>query len=330
MGSKRIVLTAMAAAVATVLSGGAAAYAAPGPSAPDPAAVRGVQEQVRKMAATAAPTDETKFGDVTGDGKADLMAIDREGRLFVYPGRAVVYSGTGERPRTFFDRRVQAGTGWQSFLHVVRHGDWNNDGKQDVLATTTRGWLVFYAGTGNVAQPVANGVVIGYGWADFYDLVGIGDGNGDGFDDLIGRKFDGTLVRYEGTGTTSPAFRRHPVTSGTGWYGPELTSVGDWTGDGVSEFVFLNADSELWLYRGRPGSGFPANSPERLGDSKFGASIAQMVGMGNLTSDASAATALPDLVFTDAVQGGLWAVAPDTGASFDGSLGTGWSGYQLF
>ena len=318
----------MAAAVAATLSGGVAAYAAPGPSAPDPAAVRGVQEQVRKMAAAAAPTDETKFGDMTGDGKADLLAVGPDGNLYVYPGRGIVYSGTGERQRGYFDRRIKAGTNWNSFDHRVRHGDWNTDGKQDVLAVTAQGRLVFYAGTGNAAQPVANGVVMGNGWTGFDDLVGIGDGNGDGFDDLIARK-NGRLIRYEGTGNTGGIFRRHPVAAGNGWNGSKLTSVGDWTGDGVSEFVFRNTNNQLWLYRGRAGSGFPANSPSALGSTGFGASLNQLVGMGNLTSDAGR-TALPDLVFTAIPGGGLWAVAPDTGESFNGSLGAGWSGYILF
>jgi hypothetical protein len=313
----------MAAAVATVLGGGTAAWADPAP-----ADLKGMQDTARKMAAAAAPTDERAFGDMTGDGKADLLAVAPDGNLYVYPGRGVVYSGTGTRPRGYFDSRIKAGSGWNSFEHLVRHGDWNNDGKQDVLAVTAQGWLVFYAGTGKAAQPVANGIVMGYGWTGFDNLVGIGDGNGDGFDDLIARK-NGILIRYEGTGMNGGIFRKHQTTAGSGWNGSHLTSVGDWTGDGVSELVFRNTNNQLWLYTGRPGSGFPANSPSPLGSTSFGASLNQVVGMGNLTSDAGR-TALPDLVFTDIPSNGLWAIAPDTSDTFDGGLGYGWGGYQLF
>ena len=143
-------------------------------------------------------TDELNFGDLDGDAKADLAAIDSTGRLWVYPGKATVYSGTGPRPTSHFAARFQAGSGWSRFTALVRHGDWNNDGKQDVLARDPQGRLFLYAGTGTRPAVVRNGVQVGTGWNTFGDIVGVGD---------VGRR----RIRRPGG---SPERHASPCTSG--------------------------------------------------------------------------------------------------------------------
>lgn len=63
--------------------------------------------------------------------------------------------------------------------------------------------VYFYAGTGLVtggylAAPAKIG---NFGWDAFNMLVNVHDFNGDGKNDLIARKPDGTLWFYPGTGT---------------------------------------------------------------------------------------------------------------------------------
>src|SRR5690242_10188920 len=130
-------LTGVAVVLATVMSAGAGYAQSPDPRLGD--AARAAQDTVgsaRDLGTPAAlqATDELAFGDLTGDARSDLAAIDTAGRLWVYPGRAVVYPGTGTRTRTYFSTRFQAGNGWSGFTALVRHGDWNNDGRQDILA----------------------------------------------------------------------------------------------------------------------------------------------------------------------------------------------------
>jgi hypothetical protein len=47
-------------------------------------------------------------GDFSGDGKADLLARDRSGRLWMYPG-----TGKGT-----LGKRVQVGTGWSGMTAI--------------------------------------------------------------------------------------------------------------------------------------------------------------------------------------------------------------------
>jgi hypothetical protein len=283
--------------------------------------------------ASALATDELNFGDLDGDGKADLAAIDSTGRLFVYPGKGVVYGGTGPRPASYFDARFQAGTGWSKFTALVRHGDFNNDGKQDIVARDPQGRLWLYMGTGTRPTVVKNGLQVGTGWNVFLSVVGVGDADNDGFDDLMGRRADGTLTIYFGTGNIAAPFRKQTVTGGSSWVGDLLTATGDWTADGNTEFMFRRYDQQIWLYRGSS-SGFPANHPTLVFAAEDGPYVQNLVGMGNLTSDATidgvpVTQPTPDVI-VQGVDGFLYLLGVDVGDDFDAVIGRGWSTYRTF
>jgi hypothetical protein len=336
-GRLTVALTAVAVTAGTALWGGAAHAAEP---APDTGAANGkaAQSKLEKLRGKTAmnskllATDELNFGDLDGDGKSDLAAIDATGRLWVYPGKATVYSGTGERPTSHFAARFQAGSGWGNFTALVRHGDWNNDGNQDLLARDARGRLFLYAGTGTRPGVVRSGVLVGTGWNGFSDLVGAGDTDGDGFDDLVGRR-NGALVVYFGTGSGTRPFRSGPLTYGSGWNGDLLTTVGDWDGDSHSEYLFRNVRDEVYLYWSGT-NGLPSGSRNLIFEAEGGTYVQNMVGMGNLTSDAvingePVTQPLPDLIVQDTA-GYLLALAVDTGDDFDVVVGSGWGNYFIF
>jgi hypothetical protein len=334
-GRLTVALTAVAVTAGTALTGGAAHAAEP---APDFGAVgKAAQARLAEVHGQTAmhskrlSTDELNFGDLDGDAKADLAAIDSAGRFWVYPGKASVYPGTGPRPASHFSARFQAGSGWGKFTALVRHGDWNNDGKQDLLARDAQGRLFLYAGTGTRPGVVRNGVQVGTGWNTFADIVGVGDSNNDGFDDLMGRR-NGALTVYFGTGNGASPFRSGTVTSGSGWNGDLLTTIGDWNGDSHPEYMFRNVRDEVSLYWSRS-NGLPGGGPELIIEAEGGAYVEYLVGMGNLTSDAvvdgqPVTQPLPDVLIHDGLV--LLALAPDTEDDFDVVVGRGWQGYRIF
>ena len=129
-------------------------------------------------------------GDFDGDGLTDLLARHAsDGALWLYRG-----NGTGG-----FKGYKAVGAGWQIFSAVVGAGDFDGDGKVDVLARTTAGDLRLYAGNGKGGWKPTR--TIGRGWQIFTALTAGGDFDGDGHPDVLARDASGTLYLYPGNGT---------------------------------------------------------------------------------------------------------------------------------
>ncbi|MEW2177536.1 VCBS repeat-containing protein [Streptomyces sp. NPDC005406] len=131
-------------------------------------------------------------GDLSGDGKGDLLARTPGGTLYLYRG-----NGTGSK----FASRIKVGSGWNAYNKLVGAGDYNGDGLTDLLARTSGGTLYLYPGTGVATKPFKSRVSVGSGWNTYKKLAAPGDINGDGKADLVGVDGKGDLYRYTSTGT---------------------------------------------------------------------------------------------------------------------------------
>ncbi|MEU5438439.1 VCBS repeat-containing protein [Streptomyces sp. NPDC020719] len=101
-------------------------------------------------------------GDVTGDGKADLVARDTAGVLWLY-------RGTGN-PTAPYAPRTKIGGGWNTYTAINGAGDLTSDGRPDLVARDTAGVLWLYRGTGNPTAPYAPRTKIGGGWNTYTTL----------------------------------------------------------------------------------------------------------------------------------------------------------------
>ncbi|MFI8104117.1 FG-GAP repeat domain-containing protein [Streptomyces sp. NPDC086023] len=146
-------------------------------------------------------------GDLTRDGRTDLLARTPAGDLFLYRATGAL---TGEP----FASRVRVGGGWQAYDQLVGANDLDRDGIADLVARSLNGDLWFYKGTGSSSAPFKARVKVGPGWNAYNQLVGADDIDGDGRADLVARAFDGTLWSYRSTGSGTFAARAKYGTGG--------------------------------------------------------------------------------------------------------------------
>jgi hypothetical protein len=140
-------------------------------------------------------------GDMNGDKKADLLAIDADGLLWLYPA-----NGKGG-----FKDRYQVGKGWKGFT-LYAAGDLTTDGKADILSIDSTGILYMYRGIGDGTFKAREQV--GKGWLG-YTLASGGDLTGDKINDIVGRNDkDGVLYMYESKGS---GMFKDKVQFDTGW-----------------------------------------------------------------------------------------------------------------
>jgi hypothetical protein len=181
---------------------------------------------------------EMVSGDFTSDGKTDIVAKwNNDGSLHLYPGDGTGRLG-GHLP--VWD------TSWKGVGQMVS-GDYNSDGKTDVLAKWSDGSLHLYPGDGN-GHLGGHVPVWDTGWRGVVEMAS-GDYNSDGKTDVLGKWSDGSLHLYAGDGRGRLA--GHLQIWDTGWKGVGVLASGDYTGDGRTDVIGKwNSDGSLHLYPG--------------------------------------------------------------------------------
>ncbi|MCX5127337.1 VCBS repeat-containing protein [Streptomyces sp. NBC_00193] len=152
-------------------------------------------------------------GDLTGDGKADLLARDPSGVLHLYRNSTGQIS-TGPH----YSTSVKVGWGWNMYDRILGAGDHNNDGRADIIARTPSGDVYLYPGTGKASAPFGPPAKVGTGWQIYATLAAVADMDGDGKGDVLAADRSGNLYRYSSTGTGSGAGAFRPrALIGNGW-----------------------------------------------------------------------------------------------------------------
>jgi hypothetical protein len=162
---------------------------------------------------------------------------------------------------------------------IVRIGDLNSDGREDVVARqSSNGVLWFYPGTG---AGFGARKQLSTGWNTMREITAIGDLNGDGYPDLLAAQTsNGNLYLYPGRAGVTLGPR---VLVGSGGWGTvsELAGVGRFDSDAIPDLVArVTSTGVLYLYPGRAG-GF---APRRQIATGFSA-MRDLVGVGDFNRD---------------------------------------------
>jgi hypothetical protein len=166
----------------------------PGPNYAGPSVV--VEKHFSRYTLLAAP------GDLTRDGIADLVAVDKAGRLWLY-------AGTGQNR---FRTRQLIGRGFGQYTKLVGAGDLTGSGIGDLLAIDRHGVMWRYDGNGRGG--LNRRVRVSGDWSGYNAVIGIGDLDYDGTNDLVARDGHGNLWLFAGNG--HGAFARRTLLS-AGW-----------------------------------------------------------------------------------------------------------------
>ncbi|MCT1477321.1 VCBS repeat-containing protein [Microbacterium sp. p3-SID336] len=128
--------------------------------------------------------------DYDGDRNPDIIARNSSGLL-------VYYRGDGKGGWANWQAQ-QIGFGWGGFNAAFNAGDFDGDGRSDLIlrSTDSRLWLYPTNGAGGWGTPRE----IGYGWGGFTSIFSPGDFDRNGTNDVIARAANGDLHLFRGDG----------------------------------------------------------------------------------------------------------------------------------
>ena len=191
--------------------------------------------------------------DFNGDGRSDILWRNVDGQLSNWLGNP----NGGFTPNNANAAAVVP-TAWK----VAGTGDFNGDGRDDILWRNVDGQMSNWLGTANggFAPNNANAAaVVPTSW----HIVGTGDFNGDGRDDILWRNTDGTVSNWLGTavGGFTPNDANAARFVPTAWH---VVGTGDFNGDGRDDILWRNDNGQLSNWLGQANGGFLLNDDVAL------------------------------------------------------------------
>ncbi|MEW2376831.1 FG-GAP-like repeat-containing protein [Micromonospora sp. NPDC047812] len=282
-------------------------------------------------------------GDFTGDGRTDIIAQSGDGTL-------TAWESTGDLSadyRLFAGASAIVGTAFTSgSIPRLIPGDFNGDGRTDLLGQLLDGTLRVWTSTGDLSADArmfagaTRNVGTGFTTTAVPRIL-TGDFNGDGMTDLIAQYADGTMKGYPSSGDLSADLMLFPATAGakvvgTGWRSSSIPRAlpADIDGDGTTDLVAQLADGRLRAFRSSgamTGEGLLFPGPYPYVGTNWGTTNRPRILVGDLTGDGRT-----DLMGQDAagVMLGFQSTGDLTGdyklyATSASAVGSGWTASSI-
>jgi hypothetical protein len=188
-------------------------------------------------------------GDFNGDGRDDILWRNDNGNMTDWLGA----SNGG-----FFDNAANAFTNVPTSWQVASIGDFNGDGRDDILWRNDNGNMTDWLGASNGGffDNAANAYTnVPTSW----HVAGTGDFNGDGRDDILWRNDNGNMTDWLGASNggffdnAANAYTSVP----TSWH---VASIGDFNGDGRDDILWRNDNGNMTDWLGASNAGFLDNA----------------------------------------------------------------------
>ena len=220
------------------------------------------------------PTDwkVAATGDFNGDGREDILWRHDGGVLTDWLG-----NGSGGFTANSANLFATVPIDWK----VAGTGDFNGDGKSDILWRHDGGALTNWLGTSNGGF-VANDANVLASVPTDWKVVGTGDFNGDGLSDVLWRHDGGALTNWLGTPTGGFVANDANVlaTVPLEW---KVVGTGDFNGDGLTDILWRHDTGYITDWLGTSTGGFVTNDANALAGVPLDW---QVVGTGDYNGDA--------------------------------------------
>jgi FG-GAP-like repeat/FG-GAP repeat len=177
-------------------------------------------------------------GDFNGDGFGDILWRDGSGNLAVW-----LMAGTGIPAGTV---GASGGLGNVPLTSaIIGAGDFNGDGKTDLLWRDNLGNTSIWFFTSNSTPPIVSSTAGIGNVPTTWSVVGTGDFNGDGYADIVWQDTSGNTAIWLMNGATV-------LSTGSLGLVPTTTSLaltGDFNGDGVSDLLWrdTSGNTSIWF-----------------------------------------------------------------------------------
>ena len=200
--------------------------------------------------ATGVPLDWAVVGtgDFNGDGRDDILWRNTAG---------VVTDWLGQASGGFVGNHANAATGVPLDWAIAGTGDFNGDGRDDILWRNDAGVVTNWLGQANggfVGNHANAAIQVPLDWT----IAGTGDFNGDGRSDVLWRNANGVVSNW--LGQANGAFAANHANAATGvpldW---TVVGTGDFNGDGRDDVLWRNDNGTVINWLGQPNGGFVSN-----------------------------------------------------------------------
>jgi hypothetical protein len=196
------------------------------------------------------------LADFNGDGRADILWRNDSGALTDWLGRADGGFTANDPVALIYD----IPTSWK----VAGTGDFNGDGRSDILWRNDSGALTNWLGQANGGFVANDPNALIYDISTSWKVAGTGDFNGDGRSDILWRNDSGALTDW--LGQANGSFVANDSVAliydiPTSW---KVAGTGDFNGDGRADILWRNDNGAMTDWLGKANGGFIANDAVAL------------------------------------------------------------------